>query len=351
MVENSANSDLAVRTKKPGRRWFHITPDRVLVGLLAVETCLFLFGRFRQALTDEKPGWSALIALAVVAATLLVLLIWFAIAFVLRRRFQFGLRSLLGLVATVALVSNWLAIDLRRATRQREAVDAIRDEGGSALYEHDFVASANLSQSRKKVVTSLPNGGTVIMWKIERQEPDWLSTFLDSNFFYNVVLVEVKTDAGLAKIDALTHLKTLDLSDRHVTDAGLEHLKGLSQLEYLDLWRTPITDGGVGHLSGLDQLQWLDLSHTKITDAALQRLAKLSELRLLNLSTNAITDAGLMQLHGLTHLQTLKLFGTQVTAEGVASLRRVLPNCTIYVDPAEATGRDEAIRDRPAGAN
>ena len=156
-------------------------------------------------------------------------------------------------------------------------------------------------------------GATVTYWINVEPEPAWLRAILGDDFFHNVVQVDVKTDTGLAKVDALSHLKTLDLSYRQVTDTGLEHLAGLSRLEHLDLWYTPITDDGVGHLSGLSQLQWLDLSHTKITDTALKHIARLSELRLLNLSTNTITDTGLKQLYGLTHLQTLKLYGTLVT--------------------------------------
>lgn len=329
MVETPAELDLPSSAMKPGRRWFLITPDRLLVGLLAVESLLFLFGRFRLALTDEKSGWAALIALASVAATLLILLVWFAIAFVSRRRFQFGLRSLLALVAAIALLCNWLATDFRTAARQREAVEAIQKDGGSVLSEYWFDESGNMIQRGKKIVTTLPGGGTATYWIDVKPEPTWLRAIFDDNFFHHVVQVDVKTDTGLAKIDALSHLKTLDLSNRHVTDAGLEHLKLLSRLEHLDLWNTPITDDGVEHLSGLSQLQWLDLSDTKITNAALKHITRLSELRLLNLSANTITDAGLKQLQGLTHLQTLKLYGTLVSAEGVASLQRALPNCKI----------------------
>jgi hypothetical protein len=56
------------------------------------------------------------------------------------------------------------------------------------------------------------------------------------------------TDAGLAQLNALTNIKSLELDATQVSDAGLVHLEGFSQLDYLDLSGTQVSDTGVRKL-------------------------------------------------------------------------------------------------------
>ena len=48
------------------RRWYRFTPDRFIVGLLAVEGFLLLSARFRWFAFNEKKGFTVLIALVAV---------------------------------------------------------------------------------------------------------------------------------------------------------------------------------------------------------------------------------------------------------------------------------------------
>lgn len=75
--------------------WFHPTPGCVLLLLLAVEAILFLSERFRWFPFNNHKGWTVLIAIAAVLATMALLLLWFLVALCFRRRFQFSLRSLM----------------------------------------------------------------------------------------------------------------------------------------------------------------------------------------------------------------------------------------------------------------
>lgn len=59
-----------------------------------------------------------------------------------RRWLQFGLRSLLGLVAVAAIA---LAVIVVPAERQRWAVAALRRLGGSVFYEGDYEAATAIS--------------------------------------------------------------------------------------------------------------------------------------------------------------------------------------------------------------
>ena len=120
------------QTATPKLRWFHPTPGKLLVVLLAVEGGLML----------SKPwfpkGWAVLIAVAAVGVFLLVMLLWFAVALLFRRRFQFSLRSLLVLTVAVAVPFSWLAVEIKWAREKREAVEAWSKLGGVISYDYEM---------------------------------------------------------------------------------------------------------------------------------------------------------------------------------------------------------------------
>jgi len=67
-----------------------------------------------------------------------------------------------------------------------------------------------------------------------------------------VLISSPVTDADLASLKGLPHLRSLDLNaDSKLTDAGLVNLRdlrNLNQLEMLDLSNTQVTDTGVAKL-------------------------------------------------------------------------------------------------------
>jgi membrane protein YdbS with pleckstrin-like domain len=83
-------------------RWYRLTPDRFVIGLLVVECLLWLSERFQWFSFNAHKGWTVLFAVAVVGLAFLVMLLWFIAALLFRWRFQFSIRSLL--VLTVAVV-------------------------------------------------------------------------------------------------------------------------------------------------------------------------------------------------------------------------------------------------------
>ena len=90
-----------------------------------------------------------------------------------------------------------------------------------------------------------------------------------------------------------------------------------------------ISDAGLAHLEGLTKLRTLDLYNTRISDAGLRHLKGLMNIRYLNLDGTRITDAGLPHLKGLTSLKELRVFRTGVTEAGLAELLKALPSLTI----------------------
>ena len=57
-------------------RWFHLTPDRLVIGLLAVEVLLWLWERFGWL--GWHKGYAVLTAVATVGVAMLLMLFWCA---------------------------------------------------------------------------------------------------------------------------------------------------------------------------------------------------------------------------------------------------------------------------------
>jgi len=133
------------------------------------------------------------------------------------------------------------------------------------------------------------------------------------------------SDSGLASLSQLTELRDCEISGSEVTDAGLAHIAGLKRLRRLRLFEAPISDDGLKHLSGLSGLEYLNLGWTKVGDRGLVHLSQLQNLYMLILSHTLITDAGLVQLQACSSLLVLFVEHTQVTDAGIARLKAALP--------------------------
>ena len=141
------------------------------------------------------------------------------------------------------------------------------------------------------------------------------------------------TDDGLANLERLNYLKSLDLSSFLIGDAGLAHLKGLTGLESLMLTYAKVGDTGLGHLTGLTRLNFLCLTATHVGDPGLAHLTGLANLEVLYLNETRISDAGLTSIKEMTRLKYLNVVATKVTEAGLMELRRSLPNTTIDPRP------------------
>jgi len=106
-----------------------------------------------------------LIAVAVVGATILLMLLWLAVALVFRWRFQFSIRSLLVLTVAVALPCSWLAVEMKAAREQSAAAQEFRTLNGWATYEYQWVDPRTVA---------VPRG------------PAWLRNLLGDDLFNNV---------------------------------------------------------------------------------------------------------------------------------------------------------------------
>jgi phosphate/sulfate permease len=319
---------MAAAAEKAHSRWYRLTPDRVVVALLALEGFLLLSAWFRWFPFNQYKGWTVLVAIAGVGAAMLLMFLWFLAAVVFRWRFQFSILSLLVLTVVVAIPCSWLATEMKAARRQREAVEEIEKAGGKVTFEYQANPRGRvIPRAKGPPLLRPPRPGA------KPQGPPWLRMLLGDDIFVSVTEVDLSgsrvSDTGLERLEGLPQLRKLWLTGTEVGDVGLQHLEGLTQLGALYLGGTKVGDAGVEHLKGLTQLKELSVWCTRVTDAGLEHLEGLTQLRWLDLNGAQVTDAGLKYLKGLTRLEEVRLMCTRVTDAGVRDLQKALPKAKL----------------------
>ena len=267
------------------RRWYRPTPGWLVCGLLVVEGLLWLSERFEWFWFNEMKGWTVLICVAVVGVVMLIMLLWFIVALVFRRQFQFSIRSLLGLTVAVAVPCSWLAVEIREAKAQQVARTTLGRFPGHV--------DCNEAPQAKGLTA-----------------PEWLRRALGDDFFVDV------QSACMG-------------CDEQFTDADLACVVSLRRFTWLTLYDAKITTNGLRQIASLPELDHLFLSHCQIGDDGLEQIAGLVRIEELGLDGNQITDAGLRRLEGLRNLKRLELRDTGVTDEGAKRFQQALPDCVI----------------------
>lgn len=275
--------------------------------VLLLQGFLVVSARYRWFWFNEQKGFAVLVAVAVTAVLLLLLGVIIVASWFFKAKKQFGLSTLLLVVAVVAIPCGWFAREWERARQQHACIDSILAHSGMVYY-HDIHAHA-----------------------VPQFAYEWLAPVLGGDFFLDLSEVWARQmSLDLAVVGQCDRLLALDLRESPVTDDDLAHLRGLKQLEWLYLDETAITDAGLEHVQELSELQRLYLISTGVTDRGLARLSKLEHLQLLYLDRTQVTDAGLVHLVGLSNLTSLRLYETQVTEQGVERLKQARPRCLIH---------------------
>jgi hypothetical protein len=301
----------------PSSRSYRITPDRLVLLLLVTECVLWLSDRMGW----WHKGYAVMIGLAIVGLFMLGSLAWFVAALILRWRFQFSLRALLLLVIAVAAPCSWLAVEMKRAARQREVVAAIEAIGGGATYDSQFV----IDEDDERIT---------LAGRLRSGPPGYIiSDTPGSDLYSSVIGVGLQrsniTAGWLDNVRSLRDIRAMSLAETRISDFDLQCLQYWPKLEYLYLDYDEISDRGLEQLQGLRQLRGLSLVGTHITDTGLECIATLSQLHDLTISFTQVTDAGLEHLKGMTKLRALVLRGTKVTEDAVKKLQLALPKCEI----------------------
>ena len=245
-------TESAVKPVEPKRKfsWFRLTPGRLLVLLLVIEGVLFLCDWFRWT----PKGWAALISIAAVTLSIVLMLLWFAVALVFRWRFQFSVRSLMLLTVAVAVSCSWLAVKMRQAEARRYAIDSLNRVNCWVNYEYEGITE-------------------------EPFEPKWMDDILGIDFFHDAFAVsyldDVLGDEHIATISNLQEVVILHLNNTHLTDNGMKHLERMKKVQSFIINSSDITDKGLNYLKSMSSLKYLSLGeHTKVTDAGVAELQK-----------------------------------------------------------------------------
>ena len=335
------------------RRWFHPTPGWLVFASLATSVFLLLSHRY-QWFAFSQYRWAIILFLVTnVGVTLVVLLLWFITAMLIRRRFQFTIRSLLLLAVAIALPCGWAASRMREAKLQRQGVALVERLGGDV-----HLGADHMPDLWEKMHWLLPDAvfGEAEFVEFKSHKGELSSADLSEivRLLPHIQILFLKScgiaDGEVETLTGLKELQWLSLSNNNITDAGLRPLLSLDRLRALDLDSTSITDNGLEllekhhlwrlSLSGTQvgdvgltwlrghKLHSLTLDGTQISDAGLTHLVQQGELQLLNLSNTRITDAGLASIGGLKELGQLDLSRTKVSDNGI----KLLGGITILLD-------------------
>ncbi|CAI5480698.1 unnamed protein product [Closterium sp. Yama58-4] len=146
------------------------------------------------------------------------------------------------------------------------------------------------------------------------------------------------SDAILAHVSTMTHLKTIDLDgSAGFTAEGISYLFCLPRLAELDLRNTAVSDAALEGIKAASSLEYLSLVSTHVSNTGLQHLTALATLKSVWLDKcKGVTNAGMVHVGRLIGLGELGLAGTGVSTDGLHRLT-ALTSLQVLVLPAGAT--------------
>jgi hypothetical protein len=201
--------------------------------------------------------------------------------------------SLRGLMLLILFSAVWLGWIVHRSHVQHDAVAAIQNAGGVAMYDWEW-------QNNMPVSNGKP-------WA-----PKWLVDRLGVDYFGHIVFVQVYPDHGRADAEQV-----------------LSRIGHLGRLEILNLFGPSVTDTRLNCVSGLANLKEMKLNGTQVGGSGLKHLKGLSRLRVLRFEDTPVGDAGLKHLTDLNDLKELWCYRTRITDSGAAKLQKALPRLMI----------------------
>lgn len=169
-----------------------------------------------------------------------------------RRWYQFRLRTLLIVVALVAVPLAWIAKERRRSRHDQQVAQRLHEFGV-------MVQFGGLSDSLEPYVDVVSEGG----WR-------YLVRWVFGDRVLALVALERAEFSDLGPLAELTDLQIVDLSSAPVRD--LTPLAGLKKLKSLGLDHTQVSD--LSPLAALSNLTDLTLSGTKVTSEQVEALQK-----------------------------------------------------------------------------
>ena len=130
------------------------------------------------------------------------------------------------------------------------------------------------------------------------------------------------SDATVAALPKLPHLRTLDLSDSTVSDVALERMATFPSLEFLGISRTRVTARGIEFLE-TSQLTQLRAENLNLKDWDLAAFAKLEHLGELSLADESLTGEGFRSFPASLPLKRLNLRSVRLSVAGATRIGEI----------------------------
>ena len=147
------------------------------------------------------------------------------------------------------------------------------------------------------------------------------------------------TDADLASLGGLSHLRSLSFDECTITDEGVKEISRLRTLEHLSLGACPaVTDTSLAYLGNLKSLASLTFCAPgkPISSCNICCLSVLPKLGILSVADcDGISDDAVDGLASLRHLRNLDIRGTSISDEGARRLALALPETLLIADTQE----------------
>lgn len=375
----------ATARRPRSRPW--ITANRLLALLLLAEIAIIWADVNNWADFGVNRLRTFYILAAIVLLPPAVASIRFAIAVIARRRrFQFGVSSVLLVMTICAAASAWLAWRIKQYRIEEQDLQAIdhahgivwldwrdwrlravpkgpkwlcrllgdgffghanrvtfADDASAQLLAHDW---ASQLESVTLDDLSCPDSDLLVS---HGKITDAALNYIDKlpHLTYLRIIGGKITDGGMTKVRPLTHLWHFEFIWAPLSDTAIRNLVGVRELEYVRLSDSGITDAGLGHLRSATKVKYLELEGCKITDAGIAIVERMTKLVRLDLSRTAITDSGLARLKGLTNLNYLIVVDTPVTPFAAEELAAALPHCKIFFGGKNKVGHAGPLQPLP----
>ena len=219
---------------------------------------------------------------------------------------QFGIRSILFLVAICAVVALWVGGWMRhQQARQAEWTpsnpSSVRVTVETGIPQHTFSYDGPAAAGRFEL-----DG--------DKTSPDSRSNLLE--------------------LDRFSDMSSLKLTHVQLDTNATNQLKSMSQLRSLRLEKSTIPKDLIEQLGGLP-LERLDLVECNISDEMLGKLNAYTKLEILVLKDNRLSDASLRSLEQLTDLKILDVRGNPITSAAATAFERSVPDCKLAYDDAD----------------
>jgi hypothetical protein len=176
-----------------------------------------------------------------------------------RRRWQFGLSTLLIVITVAAIIARWAAEPEPWEKFERRFEALVKDYGGEVRWQ-DLSSPHTISfrySSKSGKHKALDDEGLKRLCRDFRRL---------GKFRLNLHGCAI-TDEGLAELASLPHLECLCLSKTKISNAGLERLQEMPSLEFVDLADTAVAADGVGKLREKKQDLTIWWDRQKVADS------------------------------------------------------------------------------------